>query len=560
MNRKRPSIDGFVTRRPNNRLGVSSSGIKKKFSLDAQSNRRPLHTTNRDTLRVLGKQQPGNTLGRVDVSESLKGIDNTARGTGGEKQSFWQRCRAKKQLKKLKKSQKPRGRARKLIKWAAIVMTVLILSIGGYTAYKFINAGHSVVQGSIFDIFKNTPLKEDENGRSNFLIVGTSEDDPGHEGADLTDSILVVSIDQDNKNAFMFSVPRDLYVEYGQACFAGYSGKINSYFSCSNEDTTSAAEQDRLVKTQKFIGDIFGLDIQYGVHVDHTVIKEAVNAVGGIDVDVEGSNGDPGVLDRNFDYKCNYKCYYVKYDNGIHHLDGEHALYLAMARGHSAPTYGLGNSNFDREKNQQKILMALREKALSAGTLTNLGAITKLIDALGNNLRTNVKTDEIRTIMQVASEVKSSNIYSLSLNGDDKNDPLLKTGSYGGASVVMPSAGIYEYGDIQAFIQKNVSSDPVIREAAPIVVLNGSGQAGLGKTKADALKEKGYNVVLVDNAPDDKYEDVEIYQIGTDNPETAKKLSEKYNVKIKTSKPPIAVNGNVRFVIIFGAATTKPNN
>jgi hypothetical protein len=245
----------------------------------------------------------------------------------------------------------------------------------------------------------------------------------------------------------------------------------------------------------------------------------------------------------------------VKYDNGVHHLDGEHALFLSMARGDIAPTYGLGNSNFDREVNQQKIMMALKDKAMTTGILTNLDAVTKLIDALGNNLRTNIKTDEIRTLMQIASEVKTSDVHTLSLVGDD--NAVVKTGSYGDASVVMPSAGIYNYNEIQSFIRKNLSSDPVIREASPIVVLNGTGQSGYGKTKAEEMTTAGYNVVLVDNAPDGTYEPVEIYQIGTGNKATAEKLSAKFKVTIKKTAPPLVVNGNVRFVIIFGVATSS---
>jgi LCP family protein required for cell wall assembly len=385
------------------------------------------------------------------------------------------------------------------------------------------------------------------------LILGTTEDDPGHQGSDLTDSMMVVSIDQKNKNIFMFSVPRDLYVQYGEACTSGYAGKINAYFSCVDDGTTADAEQKRLTKTEKLVGDIFGLDIQYGIHANGEVIKEAVDAVGGIDVNIEGSGGAPGVLDRNFDWRCKYTCYLVKYDNGVHHLDGAHAWYLSMARGDIAPTYGLANSNFDREKNQQKILIAVKDKAMTTGILTNLNAVTKLIDAVGNNLRTNIQTNEIRTLMQVASDVKSADIKTLSLVGD--TDSVVTTGQQGGASVVMPSAGIYDYSDIQSFIKKNFSSDPVVREAAPIIVLNGSGQTGFGQTKADALKSDGYNVALVDNAPSGTYDKVEIYQIGTESSKTAEKLASLYNVTIKKTAPPITVGSSIQFVIIFGSAT-----
>ena len=545
MKNRRSSIDGFVPRRSSDRLGELHSDNTRKAFIDIPENRQ-LHTTGDDAMRVLGQQKTGYSLGRSDIDESLNDIDSTE---GPAKKLS---CRQRRRL--AKQAWKPRSKARRIIKWLIITVLIAVLAVGGYTAYKFIAAGNNILQGNIFDIFSSQPLKMDSNGRSNFLILGTSEDDPGHDGPSLTDSILVVSVDQKNKNIYMFSVPRDLYVEYGMACNSGYSGKINEYFMCSNSGTTAEDEQDRLANTQKFVGDIFGLDIQYGIHANGTVIKDAVDAVGGIDVNIEG-NGASGILDRNFDWRCNYTCYLVKYDNGVHHLDGAHALYLSMARGdnNGLQTYGLPDSNFDREKNQQKILMAIKNKAMTTGILTNLGAVTKLIDALGNNLRTNIQTNEIRTLMQVASDVKSNDVHTLSLVGDD--NAVVTTGDYGGASVVIPSAGTYDYTDIQTLIKKNLSSDPVVREAAPIVVLNGTGQSGYGQTKANALTAAGFNVPTVDNAPDGTYDAVEVYQIGTGNSATAEKLASMYSVTIKKSAPPLAVNDDVRFVIIFGATT-----
>jgi len=547
MKKQHSNIDGFIPRRSGDRLGGLRPNTLKRGNIETSKKQSiSISTSLREKAQPLGQVRASAYFGRSDVDASLNIIDNFAEPK--KKISRRQRRRMEKNAKK------PRSRTRRIIKWVIILIIVAIISVCGYTMYKFISAGGNIFQGNILDVFNSKPLEQDLNGRSNFLILGTSEDDPGHDGANLTDSILVVSIDQTNKNVYMFSVPRDLYVDYGMACAAGYSGKVNAYFTCANSGDTAQDEQDRLTQTQKFIGDIFGLDIQYGIHVNHTVIKQAVDAVGGIDVDIQGSNGDPGVYDRNFDWRCNYKCYLVKYDNGVHHLDGDHALYLSMARGDIAPTYGLGNSNFDREKNQQKILIAIKDKAMSTGTLTNLSKITGLLDALGNNLRTNVKTNEIQTIMQVASKIDSRDIHTLSLVTE--GSALVKSGSYYGASVVMPSVGMYDYSDIQAYIAKNLSNNPVVREAAPIVVLNGSGQSGFGKTKADLLTADGYNVTLVDNAPDGIYEEVEIYQIGTKSSETAKKLASMYNVTLKTTNPPVPVNGDVQFVIVFGTTAS----
>jgi LCP family protein required for cell wall assembly len=542
MKERHSSIDGFIPRRAGNNLGEITSKAGQSNILGSYEDKSP--QTNDSAMRHINRQQAGIGVRRSDIDDSLRDIDENQEPV--KKPSRRQRRRLKKMAKK------PKNRTKRIVKWVAALLIVAILVGGGYLAYKFAVAGGNIFQGSIFDLFQSQSLKQDSNGRSNFLILGTTEDDPGHPGSNLTDTMMVLSIDQKNKNAYMFSVPRDLYVQFGMACTSGYAGKINEYFSCTNDGTSSAAEQDRLTKTQKFVGDIFGMDIQYGVHVNETVVKDAVDAVGGIDVNIVG-DGAPGILDRNFDWRCNYTCYLVKYTNGVHHLDGTAAMYLSMARGDTPPTYGLAQSNFDREKNQQKILIALKNKAMSTGILTNLGAVTKLIDTLGSNLRTNIQTKEIRTLMQVANGIKSNDIHTLSLI--DGDNAVVTTGGYGGMSVVMPSAGIFDYTGIQAFVKKNLSSDPAVREAAPIVVLNGTNLAGFGQTKADMLTKDGLNVTDVSNAPTGTYDAVEVYKIGKGYTATSNKLASLFNVKVKITSPPVTVDSSIRFVVIFGATT-----
>jgi polyisoprenyl-teichoic acid--peptidoglycan teichoic acid transferase len=551
MKPQRHSIDGFVPRRAGSRLGEQHPGqagdLRRRQSSPQLAGVRP--PARRAVQSGAPKAQQGAAplgysdrgLLRRDIDDSLNSIPDTA--PNAPKKRSW--------LFGKKKIVAGKPKNRRIVKWAIIAIVIILAAIGGWLAYKTFTASNNIFKGNIFGLAQSQPLKQDSNGRSNILVLGTSEDDPGHGGAFLTDSMMIVSIDQKNKTASMFSIPRDLYVKYGMACNSGYQGKINEYFNCVNEDySTPEAEQERLTATRKFVGEIFGMDIQYGVHVNNTVIKDAVNAVGGVDVDIQGSNGDPGVYDRNFDWRCSYKCYLVKYDNGVHHLDGEHALYLAMARGDIAPTYGLGNSNFDREKNQQKIIVALKEKAVSTGTLTDLSKVTGLIDSLGNNLRTNFETSEIRTLMGLGSDIPSTSIKAISLYGGD--DAVFASGPYNGASVVMPAAGIFDYSEIRTFLKQKLSTDPVTREGASIVVLNGSGVSGVAQTEADKLTDAGFIVTGVDNAPDGTYADVEVYQIGDDMAGTKQRLESAFGVKVKKTVPPITVDEGVNFVVIFG--------
>jgi LCP family protein required for cell wall assembly len=534
------SIDGFVPRRPGGELGAQPSGQKEKPVGMPTGLRRP--EVARREMKP-GKQQEGDlgTVRTADISASLKSLDSI--DDTGKKKAKKRHLRKEKGAKSSKK--------RRIIKWSVIGVIVIILGIVGWILYKGLTATNNIFQGSILDIVQNQPLKQDENGRSNVLLLGTSEDDPGHEGAYLTDSMMIVSIDQEDKVVDMVSVPRDLYVEYDMACPSGYEGKINAYFSCVNEDFESeAAEEERLTKTRAFIGGIFGLDIQYAVHVNNTVIKEAVDAVGGVDVDIQGSNGDPGILDRNFDWRCNYDCYFVKWDNGVHHLNGEQALYLTMARGSVAPTYGLGNSNFDREKNQQKVILALQQKAISTGTLTDVGKVTGLMETLGKNLRTNFATKEIRTLMQLGMDVQPENIKTIDLF--DSENPMVTTGSAGGASVVLPVAGMFNYTQLQTFIHEKFSANPITREGAQVTVLNASGVGGLAQREAESLEAEGIIVNNIGDAPEGEYVDVQIYQVGEGFAKTREKLEELLGVKVSTTTPPGEIVEGTNFVVIYG--------
>lgn len=537
MNKKRPSLDGFIPRQATSELGAHHREPTRRTSRH-QKPAAP-EPTKRPTLQKTPERDMG-------ISQSLDGID----GDEAKKQPQTRRER-RRALKERRKASKKR----RIIKRIIIALIIIVIGIAAFVGIRALIAGTNMFQGGLLGFTQRQPLKQDENGRSNFIIFGTAEDSEGgtHEGGDLTDSLMVLSVDQERKNAYMLSIPRDLWVDFNGACMSGYQGKINEVYSCGsdggkNEEAGAKALQDK-------IGAITGLDIQYYVHLNFTAVVDAVDAVGGVDVKIESNPKGQGILDRNFDWKCGYRCHYVKYDDGeTPHLDGQHALALMRAR-NAQGGYGLAGGNFDREKNQQKVIKALRKKALSAGTLTNLGKVTGLIDALGNNLRTNIDTKEVQTIMSLASDIESDAIRSLTLVDEDA--PLVTTGSVGAASIVQPVAGLFEYSDIKSYVMRNSSRSPVVREAAKVVVLNGSETAGVAQREADDLKSRGYIISATDNAPDGSYEAVEVYKIGDGNSATADALAKRYDVSVRNEKPPIAVADDVSFVIVLGQAPQR---
>lgn len=561
MAKRQTSMDGFVHRRPERRVGGVISGEKTPQVLKG----RP------ETLPTSRRQPTASSVSRAEIDASLRGIED-----------------ADEELTALKKSSRrrrqpgaPKPAWRKWLKRIALLLLVVVVCIGAYVGVKTIIASGNVFKGSILDLFQNEPLKQDANGRSNILILGTSEDDPGHQGSNLTDSMMILSIDQNKKNAYMISIPRDLYVKYDRACASGYQGKINVYYSCVHSGNSVEADRQALDVSEKFIGNIFGLNIQYGVNVNYTVMRELVKAVGGtITVNIEGDGPVPAgvkpgsVMDSNFDWKCGAgdwkvsaaerikRCpprgHFIDYPPGPAVLNAEHALYLAQARGDASPTWGLAQSNFDREKNQQKIIKALRDKAVGVGVLSDFSKVSGVIDALGNNLRTTFATKEFRTLVSLAQNIQDNNIQSISLI--DGDNPIMTTGNVDGQSVVEPSAGTYNYSQLQAYIQQKLSPDPVVREAAPIAVFNASGVSGMAQTEADKLQAAKFTVAGVDNAPKGKYSRYTLYRIGSGADGTTTKLEQRYQVKLSTGSVPVSVDSSVKFVLIIGPQPTSTGN
>ncbi len=532
-------MDGFVPRRASRPVGGETKKVEQKSTIASRPRTITTAAAMADSPRALK---------RSEIDDSLRDID------------------APEQRHKKRKDPAQKSRRRKWIKRIVLFCVVIAVAVAGYVFVKGLIAGGNVFKGNILDVFQNVPLKQDANGRSNIIIVGTSEDDPGHEGGLLTDSMMILSIDQNQKNAYMISIPRDLYVKFGEACNSGYAGKINEYYNCIHDGEGVDSDRAALAKEASFVGNIVGLDVQYGVNVNYTVMRELVNAVGG-SITVTIDSRDPrGQMDSNFDWKCGVgdrkvtraqvlkRCppsgHFIDYPNGPVTLDAEHALYLAQARGDKAPTYGFEQSNFDREKNQQKIIKALREKAVSAGVLSDFSKVSAIIDALGNNLRTTFETKEFRTLVSLAQDIKNEDIQSISLI--DGDTPIMSTDRVGGMSVVVPAAGTYDYSDLRALLKQKLSSDPIVREAATIDIYNGSGVAGVAQTEANKLKEKNYTVGSIANAPAGDYPHYTLYKIGKGNSGTEAKLKKLYGVTPLTTPPPVTVTGETKFVLIVG--------
>ncbi len=433
-------------------------------------------------------------------------------------------------------------KSRKKLKLFILLFLIIVLLLGGFFGYRFLKTTNSVFKGNWLGFFSKNELKKDANNRTNLLIFGTEED--SERGADLggylTDTVMLASYSHDDNSIKLVSMPRDFWVDYGQACAAGYKGKINAIYQCYSDSGKNELAGAKALQNK--VSEVFGLDIQYFAHVNFKAVTEMIDAIGGVEIVIESE--DPrGIYDPASQG--------MRYPNGpTGLLNGREALRLMRAR-NSKGGYGLPNSNFDREKNQQKVIAALVNKVQSAGTLTNPAKVSNIMGVIERNIRTNVKTDEIRSAIDTAKKIDINNIKSISLI--TPGEMVVTTGNINGQSVVKPQgATLYDYSKIQKFLMRKMGNSSIIEEAAKIAIYNASEQAGLAAKNKDNLESKGFNVIEIGNV--DHQSDVQftIYQLSDNTPKTKAYLQKIYqNAEIITTKPDFVYDLTLDLIIVI---------
>lgn len=429
-----------------------------------------------------------------------------------------------------------------------LLIVLFIFLVGGLVLYIYgdqLIAKMTGGKSGLFDLIKTAvsekmiPLKADKNGRTNIAIFGTSGYDMAgsegrsvHDGAQLTDSLMVMSIDQNAKNAITVSIPRDLKVGR-EACFAG---KVNEVYACaSNDGKNEQAGANAVMEEMK---KITGMEMHYYVHINWGSLIQIVDALGGITVTVNEDIND-------------YYYTGIRMKAGVPtQLNGEKALGLARAR------HGSVGGDFTRGENQQRVLIGIKEKI--ALMKMDIPAMINLMNVLGDNLRTNVNTDEIKTAANVFSAFDPANISSAPLVGLPDGD-LVTTANYpvGGVNVsfVIPSAGVQNYTRIQKYLEAKIAEHSDSPETSRILVLNGTNKTGAAAEEKLELEKAGFKVTGTDNAPSGNYtEKITLYSL-SNKPQTKQKIEEYYRTTSKTTEelPKGIATKEYDFVVIVGA-------
>jgi LCP family protein required for cell wall assembly len=530
--RKPLSIDGFTPSKP--RKSSSSIGFDKP--LPGRPNRR---------LDDFGKPEGMGPAKPKDTS-TLSVPRRPQYGHPQEKKRYYLRFWKNRQNKKLDSYEK-KARRKKRLKIAGIIIFVILAIFGFLVAKGYINLRKVLSGGgsaaALDENVDPSKLRIEGDGRVNILVMGRGG--AGHDGPDLTDTMILVSIDPVAKEAGMVSIPRDLYVSVpGQG-----SMKINSVFYTGKAqvlnktykrtaDVQKQAEQSGFNLADKTVSDVLGVPVHYHVMVDFSAFQEAINTVGGVDINVPSAVAEGMRIDgRN---------YYLNVKPGPHHFGGFEALAYTRSR------HTTKRGDFDRAERQRLMILALKEKEFSLSTFSNPAKISALIGQFGNHVQTNFSTQDITKLYELGKQINSSKFKSLGLS--DPPHILVTTANIGGLSVVVPTAGLYDYKDIQYYIRNTLRDSFLKMEDAKVLVLNGTARPGLGGSKGYELKSYGYKVTKVDNAPTKDYSKTVIIDMGHgDKKYTRHYLENRFKVISTRNLPDATIQpGDADFVIILG--------
>ena len=346
---------------------------------------------------------------------------------------------------------------KKITLFSIFLILFSILISGGYLVYKLnifsekISTGTASAQKTpIFETLSDlsrlaseerTSLKGEEKQRINILLLGMAG--KGKPGGELTDTIMIASIDTQNNKVALLSLPRDLYATVPEL---DYSAKINSLYKYG---LSNDKDIEPLKKTIEAITD---LSINYYLIVNFSGFEEFIDDIGGINVNVERDIYDPAYPGPNYSYET------FELKKGFHTLDGATALKYARER-HDDP-----EGDFGRAKRQQQVIQSAKNKIFSTKTMLNPFAVSKMLYTLGDNIQTDITLEEMDSFIKLTKNLDTQNINNAVVDAW-KEDSLLKVSHIfyenSRAFILVPSIG--NYSEIQD-LAKNIFDLKIIEK------------------------------------------------------------------------------------------------
>ena len=393
-----------------------------------------------------------------------------------------------------KSSKRPKSRAYKRVK--VIFALVLFLMVGGFAfSYNTVTIdttfeataenGSLLTQIRQFIGIAPIPLEEEETDRINILLLGHGGF--GHDGPELTDTIIIASLKPSTNEASLISVPRDLTVNLGKHGWR----KINHANAFGGPEFAA-----------QVIEETFGMQIPYYIKVDFNGLEQIVDTLGGLEINVQNSFKD-------YQYPTNdFHTTTIEFEAGKQRFSGEEVLQFVRSR------HGTNGeaSDFSRAARQQLVLESIKEQALSLGLLLKPNKINSYLKTIDSNMETNLKAWEIARLAGIARDVDSGSIKKIVLN-DGPGGLLTSRLTPEGAYILIPRHD--SFSEIAYEIEHIFTPEKERPEPVKVAIRNGTLVTGLASKVAELFEDKQFFVSQVANATRKDWNVTTIYKLST---------------------------------------------
>jgi polyisoprenyl-teichoic acid--peptidoglycan teichoic acid transferase len=338
----------------------------------------------------------------------------------------------------------------KLLIFIFVILTLIIIILRPY--YLFVTK--TVKVSPILALLSIGDIKS-YNNHFNILFLGIAGAD--HEGPDLSDSIVVVSYDLKTNRLTTISIPRDVWSE-------ALHDKINSAYAYGEAKKKGAG----FILAKAEVESIIGQPIHYAAAINFDQFEELINFVGGVDVNVENSFVDKefpisgkenDLCNNDPEYKCRYKT--VSFSKGMTLMNGQTALNFVRSR-HALGSEG---SDFAREKRQQKVIEAIKNKLIAFIKKPDLIQYKKLYDLTDKLVKRDINNQQAAIILKDIILKRDFKQEKIVLSQDFFFNPEINLEKYDGKWVLIPKGGNIKF--VQDYINCRLSEKTNCEQLKP---------------------------------------------------------------------------------------------
>jgi LCP family protein required for cell wall assembly len=337
---------------------------------------------------------------------------------------------------------------RKILSHVTIVrifITILLLGILALVSLLIVKGTQALNIPLYFNTaynFITTPISQlaSYGGRTNILVMGKAGG--VHDGPDLTDTMMLVSVSLTNHDIKIISIPRDTWIPEIRA-------KINSAYYWGNQKTLGGG----IIFAKAITEEVVGVPIQYGAVIDFSGFKDIIDQLGGIEVTVANSftdyyypiagrendtcNGDPKFL-------CRYET--LTFNAGPQTMNGDTALKFVRSR----HALGIEGTDVAREARQQKVIDAIKNKLLDKKTYMNPQKDLAILKVVLNSIQTDIDYPTAGILARLVYESRNSINSYLIPQELMFNPPVSRT--YDMQDVFIPVLGSGKWTDINKWV------------------------------------------------------------------------------------------------------------